>query len=1845
MRTVTDIEGKTIFPISQLLSPESVPSDIVEFDGALADLFNHIFYAESSLQAVENGYAGIITLVIDHEMSLVLFNDVIQLVIGGSGLSVFEVEISLESQPGGLIFNLVLVDVSVVARISSNILRPLKNGTLEPDLEATSVDIELGAVTIQVGTHQAINVQFVGDLAVPQCMIGDTGIVISVMSIQWLTPEIDALPINTPPEFSGFHLERVMIQLPEGLNDILPDDVTLEDFFIGSGGFYGKVTGNWEVDPENPIDAGSGDVFGFRFRLTNIAIEFIQNTLVSGGISGYLQLPFFDEPVQVELGLTNNGDFTIALANPDGLLTLEKDGIISIEVTSLEFIKEGNTYAIKLSGKITPLLAGLNWPSFELKGLTIGTDGTVSVDGGWIELPDQKVLDFHGFQIEIAKLGFGSDEEDGVLYKWVGFSGGIQIIQALPLRGGVEGLKVMWSQDGQFKLKIGGVYLSFEIKDVLTFDGSVYFIDEENPDIKEFRGSVDLNLIPINLGIDAQFITGKTADYNYFYIAVGLDLPVGIPLGPPVLGLYGLAGLYGHNMTLDYQRLVDYDDVADRPDLADVGNWFNQKDAMAFGAGLTVGTLPDTKFIVKVKALFVILIPGPVLLIEGQAGMLSLGENYLMKVLAVLDPSSGTFLMNISAEYQFPKASGDLLNISGSAEAYFSAADPSSWHLYLGENLPESKRIRADILNFFKAQTYLMLDHDGLLMGAWIGYGLDKKYGILRVILEAWMSGELGISTMPLQAKGSVTLYGNAELSASIVSLGISVEANVTAEAPKPLYISAFLEVQLKTPLGKPKAKITLKWEEQGVPSFPIPLSTTLGVEHRKVTKNWEIPKYSPYALDTDGLYANLEIPVGIPAVPVVPPDVYLTLNFDKSVIDVTMVGANPDVISKYEKVGDYEFKYELKKVTLASRDTWNETSDNNDDDWLDFLGPLGDYSLTGYWQFIPNTDAVANTKLILNASSPFEISRVLEDDDLWYTMLNVYNPDYPCYGETVLEEICADFEMQESMYYYGTLIRDGFVFSSPHPMVVHGYQALWLGTEKALNNTDGYQTIECLNIKSQEPTEAINLKVIKDVLITAGIGYDSYLKFTDAYSEGDIELYVNLSSLDLANGIIPVFVHFPKISFGDTPFRVYISCIASDTPTYLFYAFDDDGEVIDKVKINEGNKIGDTVIYTLEAEVPIRKIGLLGNDFRILDICYEVHHTVENTNILVTLPQEVIHSQVHISKDSEGTIYLYDKENTEIKQLVFSIPVGIPDDEVLPITLEMDGQLFQSFLVLGRFDIIRVCGVTQEAQENYDYNAGLSTHLQSTVEENWGKHTAQILQPNKYYRLKIETATSRIKNGGSWEVRDFNENMYFKTGNPPGPPADTQVEVEDTMRYDLEGPLMNLNAYIDFTIPAGSTADEAQPFVFRSYDIGLVFNDSYIEQMYQMAGLPIRIRLLDNNNLPVLNAAGEVLEFVNAWGDNPELSLTREETRYEDILDDRGCIIMTGVTPETNKEILASSRDLLLKPQTQYRAQVLAGDIHSVYEFAFISSRYASFMHQVYSFENVAWSYYELLNNADYAVDASVLEQILSNSEESQVKFEQLMGLLDLNPRMVPERTEITLINDLNQSVGLLLETPEPVDWIRTSLKLSFVAEDHAIQPFNSTIKIVKGDLAAAQWVEVFFLESADISDWAIEYRALDSDDYLEYFRFPTGSSYNAGTCVRINNGEESRVTSGETEYIDLYADHATDSFSMDGIVTRIKDTADEIIHERTIHNDAVFSEQEITIIGNADGSKCFIFLKDGGQQFSALGDGVYHMDFTYLRDLGDPAYPILRRFGSTANEEATLEFSLPAFSIGELV
>jgi hypothetical protein len=357
----------------------------------------------------------------------------------------------------------------------------------------------------------------------------------------------------------------------------------------------------------------------------------------------------------------------------------------------------------------------------------------------------------------------------------------------------------------------------------------------------------------------------------------------------------------------------------------------------------------------------------------------------------------------------------------------------------------------------------------------------------------------------------------------------------------------------------------------------------------------------------------------------------------------------------------------------------------------------------------------------------------------------------------------------------------------------------------------------------------------------------------------------------------------------------------------------------------------------------------------------------------------------------------------------------------------------------------------------------------------------------------------------------------------------------------------------------------------------------------------------------------------------------------------------MTGVSAETNKEVLASSRELLLKPQIQYRAQVMAGDT-SVYEFAFLTSRYANFLHHIHSFQDAVWNHFNLLQNPDYETNATVLEGILTNSEEESVKFEQLMSFFDLNPRPLPERIEVALMNDKHQSYGLLLESPEPLDWDRTELEVLFANRGDTVEEFDSRVKITDASVESigipreisidynSQWIEILVLETTDLSGFTIDYlpvSASEGEAYKEYYRFPEESLYLAGTLIRIYNGSEPASSSAANEPVYLYANHNQGTFEAAGTYVRIKDAGNEVLHTRLLLSNTGLNKVDSNIIRNQDGTRAFIFVRSGNDEFSELDDGIYRLEFTFKRDIGSDA-PILKRFGFTDAEETFIEFSL---------
>ena len=129
-------------------------------------------------------------------------------------------------------------------------------------------------------------------------------------------------------------------------------------------------------------------------------------------------------------------------------MTLEKAGLLRLKLESIGFELQNGVFKVKLAGEITPLVGagqGVEWTSFHFDELSIDSKGRVHLGGGWMNTARQSHREFHGFQLEISKLGFGNTEDGG---KWMGFTGGLKLVQGMPAGASVEGLRITWYDDG-----------------------------------------------------------------------------------------------------------------------------------------------------------------------------------------------------------------------------------------------------------------------------------------------------------------------------------------------------------------------------------------------------------------------------------------------------------------------------------------------------------------------------------------------------------------------------------------------------------------------------------------------------------------------------------------------------------------------------------------------------------------------------------------------------------------------------------------------------------------------------------------------------------------------------------------------------------------------------------------------------------------------------------------------------------------------------------------------------------------------------------------------------------------------------------------------------------------------------------------------------------------------------------------------------------------------------------------------------------------------------------------------------------------------------------------------------
>lgn len=901
------------------------------------------------------------------------YDDVAQFV---DGHTLFRASLDLsDSGPRFTIQNLIFA-----LRFDPTLLKPVALVDGEPAPDYAEIQMR-GAITLDGN----LNVSITGfnSISLLPAMIGETGVIISAQGVR----------LDLSAASPAIQFEEVSVILPDGLP--LPPGLKLsmQNARIDPNGFTGELSLdlNLEYDEEDRsfmylpsvVDGASSPatIFGFDGGLRHIGLQFQQNRLTACDLTGALVIPYFDQPAEVRLNIAPNGDVTITLSGVgDEGLALTKEELLILSVKSLSV--DTNTKAITVSGGLEPLLMssdGMQWPRLDVKDLCIDSEGKFSIKEAWLDLKELATLDLWGFHLELNRIGLGYLETDDKL--WIDLSGSLRLIEQIPVGLGVEGFRLTWPRtlfDGlptpltlddiqakaaDVKVEFDGVYLFFGVPDAVEFEGLIRFFKTDQ--VVGFAGDMALRVPAAGFAAEAGLLVGMNIEppplgpYPFLYVYFGVDLPAGIPLGQSGLALKGAQGMFGLNVVpaKEPEQNWYYDWYKRGPIVGahPTNKWKPGRDALALGVGVTITTADG--YVKGTRGLLVLSIPGPVLIIEGRALILNgLQPNAEppLRALAVFDGIAGTAQFNIEAEATLIE---DMLEAYGGLEAFFDFKDLTNWHLYLGQEEPRDRRIRASVLKFgdaflFKADAYLMMDMVGAgtlrsRMGVFIGFSPRiPDIGPLEIDFDATLEGDGVVTAQPDHFSGNIGMSANIGLSVFGFGVQLAASADVLTEGPKPFKIDAnvHVEVELPWPLDPVEADLEFVWQSLTVLPIESPLSG-ITVNSRFLPGGGG---FSPAAREEKYLIhdpaltalpsqwerlAKASQPVPVDSQPIIA--FHHEMNHE---LDSEFFARHPDGDAKYYDLGLLRFTPTLTTVKLYEHGkenlTWKGVEDVHEPDW-----------------------------------------------------------------------------------------------------------------------------------------------------------------------------------------------------------------------------------------------------------------------------------------------------------------------------------------------------------------------------------------------------------------------------------------------------------------------------------------------------------------------------------------------------------------------------------------------------------------------------------------------------------------------------------------------------------------------------------------------------------------------------------------------------------------------------------------------------------------------------------------------------------------------------------------------
>ncbi|MCD6375775.1 MAG: hypothetical protein J7L94_09635, partial [Caldisericaceae bacterium] len=612
-------------------------------------------------------------------------------------------------------------------------------------------------------------------------------------------------------------------------------------------------------------------ILGISGGVDLITIDIKENNLIESLFKGQLLIPYFDEPVEVDFNLKNDGDFTVTLTSIGSKeIELTKEELISFYIKTLSVGRKDDDVSFKLDGGFEPLLWSLDWPRFDVKGFSIEKSITdleeppkIKFEEAWVDLKEIATLDLFGFHFELNKIGLGYVEDTDKL--WIDLTGNLKLIDAIPVGVGVEGFRITWprrvyedlqitshpleAEDvlaiaSKIEVKFDGVHLQFGIPETVEFEGVIKFIKEAQK--VGFAGDAELRVPSTGLMLEAGILVGMNFEepaYPFLFLSFGIVLPAGIPLAQSGLALKGAQGLLGFNVKPDIPAGANpyYDWYKKVPEGAHKATkWTDQRNSFAFGAGITITTADGV--LMGLKGLLVLVVPGPVIMIEGKALVFSgifPGDGPL-KGLAYIDGNNKTIQVNIEASMELMEG---MVDVNANIEAFFDFNNPSKWHLFLGNYDKDSapvidRRVHANILKnpftgwLFQGQFYLMFDMEDedtfrIRTGVYIALPkLNYNLSVASLKFKAILDGTGLLTVNPFEFAGDIGLEANLDIKAfGFNAIGAEASANVNVVGAIPLIVDANVKVHVDLPVPDlddvPIVGDIVSWFEEEVTELP----------------------------------------------------------------------------------------------------------------------------------------------------------------------------------------------------------------------------------------------------------------------------------------------------------------------------------------------------------------------------------------------------------------------------------------------------------------------------------------------------------------------------------------------------------------------------------------------------------------------------------------------------------------------------------------------------------------------------------------------------------------------------------------------------------------------------------------------------------------------------------------------------------------------------------------------------------------------------------------------------------------------------------------------------------------